>query len=195
MGELHLAFMPALSEAQEKACLSVTAVPFCPKYQSLLLFFVEQGGNFGHVSTVFHASQQGHGLFQSFSAHTCRSLDPESVFELVQSHHVIWMTQVSFHSLRVLRTAFGLDSYRNDGMVAFLEVFEALGHQQGLTGTRLNSSGHSQDFRISQPFFQQPFTTGSTLIEKILVHEATKDADGNCTQEIEIIYRFVGKID
>ena len=36
---------------------------------------------------------------------------------------------------------------------------------------------------------------GTTLIEKILVHEATKDADGNRVQEIEIIYRFVGKID
>ena len=35
----------------------------------------------------------------------------------------------------------------------------------------------------------------NTLIEKILVHEATKDADGNMTQEIEIVYRFVGKID
>lgn len=35
----------------------------------------------------------------------------------------------------------------------------------------------------------------ATLIEKILVHEATKDADGNRTQEIEIVYRFVGKID
>ena len=35
----------------------------------------------------------------------------------------------------------------------------------------------------------------NTLIEKILVHEATKDADGNRTQEIEIVYRFVGKID
>lgn len=35
----------------------------------------------------------------------------------------------------------------------------------------------------------------NTLIEKILVHEATKDAGGNRTQEIEIFYRFVGKID
>ena len=35
----------------------------------------------------------------------------------------------------------------------------------------------------------------NTLIEKILIHEAVKDADGNRTQEIEIIYRFVGKID
>lgn len=33
------------------------------------------------------------------------------------------------------------------------------------------------------------------LIEKILVHEAVKDTDGNRTQEIEIFYRFVGKID
>ena len=35
----------------------------------------------------------------------------------------------------------------------------------------------------------------NTLIEKILVHEAVRDADGNRTQEIEIVYRFVGKID
>lgn len=35
----------------------------------------------------------------------------------------------------------------------------------------------------------------NALIEKILVHEATKDEDGNRTQEIEIVYRFVGKID
>ena len=35
----------------------------------------------------------------------------------------------------------------------------------------------------------------NTLIEKILVHEAVKEADGNRTQEIEIVYRFVGKID
>ena len=35
----------------------------------------------------------------------------------------------------------------------------------------------------------------NALIEKILVHEAVKDANGNRTQEIEIVYRFVGKID
>ena len=35
----------------------------------------------------------------------------------------------------------------------------------------------------------------NTLIEKILVHESVKEADGSRTQEIEIIYRFVGKID
>ena len=35
----------------------------------------------------------------------------------------------------------------------------------------------------------------NTLIEKIVVHEATKDTDGKRTQEIEIFYRFVGKID
>ena len=35
----------------------------------------------------------------------------------------------------------------------------------------------------------------NTLIEKILVNEATKDADDNRMQEIEIVYRFVGKID
>ena len=33
------------------------------------------------------------------------------------------------------------------------------------------------------------------LIEKIVVHEATKDKDGKRIQKIEIYYRFVGKID
>ena len=35
----------------------------------------------------------------------------------------------------------------------------------------------------------------NTLIEKIVIHEAVKDSDGTSTQEIEIFYRFVGKID
>ena len=35
----------------------------------------------------------------------------------------------------------------------------------------------------------------NTLIEKILVHEATEDDFGFRQQEIEIIFRFVGKID
>ena len=35
----------------------------------------------------------------------------------------------------------------------------------------------------------------NALIEKILIHEATKDEDGNRVQEVEIFYRFVGKID
>ena len=35
----------------------------------------------------------------------------------------------------------------------------------------------------------------NTLIDKIIIHTATKDKDGNREQEIEIFYRFVGKID
>ena len=35
----------------------------------------------------------------------------------------------------------------------------------------------------------------NTLIEKIVVHEVVKDSDGTRIQEIEIFYRFVGKID
>ena len=35
----------------------------------------------------------------------------------------------------------------------------------------------------------------NTLIEKILVHEGEKGADGAREQEVEIFYRFVGKID
>ncbi len=34
----------------------------------------------------------------------------------------------------------------------------------------------------------------NTLIEKIVVHEAVKDSDGIRTQEIEIFYRFVGRM-
>ena len=35
----------------------------------------------------------------------------------------------------------------------------------------------------------------NTLIEKILVHESTVADDGVKEQEIEIYYRFIGKID
>ena len=33
------------------------------------------------------------------------------------------------------------------------------------------------------------------LIEKIVVHEAVKGEDGSREQEVEIFYRFIGKID
>ena len=35
----------------------------------------------------------------------------------------------------------------------------------------------------------------NTLIEKIEIHEAVKGSDGVREQEVEIYYRFVGKID
>ena len=35
----------------------------------------------------------------------------------------------------------------------------------------------------------------NTLIEKILIHEAVKSEDGSREQEVEIFYRFIGKID
>lgn len=35
----------------------------------------------------------------------------------------------------------------------------------------------------------------NALIDKIVVHEATKDEDGHRVQEVEIFYRFIGKID
>ena len=35
----------------------------------------------------------------------------------------------------------------------------------------------------------------NTLIEKIVVHEAVKEEDGSREQEVEIFYRFIGKID
>ncbi|HIZ30968.1 MAG TPA: DUF4368 domain-containing protein, partial [Candidatus Fournierella merdipullorum] len=35
----------------------------------------------------------------------------------------------------------------------------------------------------------------NTLIEKILIHEAVKSEDGSREQEVEIFYRFIGKIE
>ena len=35
----------------------------------------------------------------------------------------------------------------------------------------------------------------NTLIEKITVHEAVKGEDGSREQEVEVYYRFIGKID
>ena len=35
----------------------------------------------------------------------------------------------------------------------------------------------------------------NALIEKILIHESVKGEDGEQEQEIEIFYRFIGKID
>ena len=35
----------------------------------------------------------------------------------------------------------------------------------------------------------------NALIEKVVIHEATKDTDGSRVQEVEIYYRFIGKIE
>ena len=35
----------------------------------------------------------------------------------------------------------------------------------------------------------------NTVIEKIVVHEAVKNEDGSREQEVEIYYRFIGKIE
>ena len=35
----------------------------------------------------------------------------------------------------------------------------------------------------------------ATIIEKVTVHEAVKGEDGSREQEVEIYYRFIGKID
>ena len=35
----------------------------------------------------------------------------------------------------------------------------------------------------------------NALIEKTVIHETVKDADGKSEQEIEIYYRFIGKIE
>ena len=35
----------------------------------------------------------------------------------------------------------------------------------------------------------------NALIEKILIHEAVKHEDGTREQEVEIFYRFIGKVE
>ena len=35
----------------------------------------------------------------------------------------------------------------------------------------------------------------NALIEKILIHEGVKNPDGTKDQEIEIYYRFIGKVE
>ena len=53
-------------------------------------------------------------------------------------------------------------------------------------------------FRFTRSYSEPTELTAemlNTLIEKIVIHEATKDSDGTRSQEIEIFYRFVGKID
>lgn len=54
----------------------------------------------------------------------------------------------------------------------WIELFKKVGYPEELTAELLNA-----------------------LIEKILIHEATEGEFGGRDQEIEIIYRFVGKID
>ena len=67
-----------------------------------------------------------------------------------------------------------------------------------LNSTREQEDGINKWVELIKQFSSPTELTAemlNTLIEKIIVHEATKDADGKRTQEIEIFYRFVGKID
>lgn len=67
-----------------------------------------------------------------------------------------------------------------------------------LDSTRAQEDGISKWIDLVKQFSSPSELTAdllNTLVEKIIVHEAEKDADGNKTQEIEIFYRFVGKID
>ena len=67
-----------------------------------------------------------------------------------------------------------------------------------LASTREQEDGITKWVELIKQFSNPAELTAemlNTLIEKVVVHEATKDADGKRTQEIEIFYRFVGKID
>ncbi len=71
-----------------------------------------------------------------------------------------------------LKAALSADQQTAEGAKKWIELVKEVGEPAELTAELLN-----------------------TLIEKILIHEATKDEFGFREQEIEIIYRFVGKID
>ena len=51
------------------------------------------------------------------------------------------------------------------------------------------------DETVCQPCVELTAEFLNTLIEKITVHEAVKGEDGSREQEVEIYYRFIGKID
>ena len=51
------------------------------------------------------------------------------------------------------------------------------------------------NFSMLSGKYQSEHAELDTKIEKILVHEAVKSEDGSREQEVEIFYRFIGKID
>ena len=58
---------------------------------------------------------------------------------------------------------------------------------------RSNFNLLSERYQAEQAELDTPLL--NTLIEKIVVHEGVKGPDGIREQEVEIFYRFVGKID
>lgn len=71
-----------------------------------------------------------------------------------------------------LKAELSAEKESSDGAEKWIELIKQYSHPTELTAELLN-----------------------TLIEKIVIHEATKSFDGTREQEVEIFYRFVGKID
>ena len=69
----------------------------------------------------------------------------------------------------------------------------------------IHQQGFAAGYALAQEKLRQYPSCGSllcstaellnTLIEKILIHEAVKSEDGSREQEVEIFYRFIGKIE
>ena len=59
----------------------------------------------------------------------------------------------------------------------------------------LNASDRERNSAKKKQAAELPAELLNTLIEKITVHEAVKGEDGSREQEVEIYYRFIGKID
>ncbi len=67
-----------------------------------------------------------------------------------------------------------------------------------LNASRQQSEGVDKWIKLARQYTEPTELTAellNALVEKILIHEAVKDADGHKEQEIEIYYRFIGKID
>ena len=68
---------------------------------------------------------------------------------------------------------------------------------QAENGTQYFVCGNNR-IKISEQYVNPTELTAellNTLIEKILIHEAVKSEDGSREQEVEIFYRFIGKIE
>ena len=74
--------------------------------------------------------------------------------------------------IQVLRTELDSQKQNESDTERWIEAIRKYTHPTELTAELLNA-----------------------LIEKIVIHETVKDADGKSEQEIEIYYRFIGKIE
>ena len=80
------------------------------------------------------------------------------------------------------------------------DLYQYLREELGMSNEEISHAGFELDeFYEDETDYVNPTELTAellnTLIEKILVHEAVKSEDGSREQEVEIFYRFIGKIE